>query len=102
MLPFLPTPSEISAWKSCFTLEWRIVRGGGCPVVMAQWQSTGYTSQVSWVQFPATAGLFTFLYFSSKTSIPFVSEMRLDIFLRPFRKQADLGGPWSSDGGGSG
>ena len=43
----------------------RIVRVGGCPVVIAQWQSTGYTSQVSWVQFPAAASLFTFLYFAS-------------------------------------
>ena len=40
----------------------RIVRDGGCPVVIAQWQSTGYTSQVSWVRFPVTAALFTFLY----------------------------------------
>ena len=23
---------------------------GGCPAVVAQWQSTGYTSQVSWVR----------------------------------------------------
>ena len=43
----------------------RIVRVGGCPVVVAQWQSTGYTSQVSWVRFSVTAGLFTFLYFTS-------------------------------------
>ena len=41
----------------------QIVRAGGCP---AQWQSTGCTSQVSWVLFPATAGLFTFLYFRLK------------------------------------
>ena len=41
----------------------RIVRGGGCPVVVAQWQSTGCTSQVSWVWFLAAASLFTFLYF---------------------------------------
>ena len=32
----------------------RIVRASGCPVVVAQWQSTGCTSQESWVQFPAT------------------------------------------------
>ena len=41
---------------------------GGCPVVIAQWQSTGCTSQVSWVRFPAAAGLFTFLYFRLITS----------------------------------
>ena len=35
-------------------------------VVLAQWQSTGCTSQVSWVRFPAAAGLFTFLYFRLK------------------------------------
>ena len=38
-------------------------RAGGCPAVVAQWQSTGGSSQVSWVQLPATAGFFTFLYF---------------------------------------
>ena len=27
----------------------RIVRAGGCSVVVAQWQNTGCTSQVSWV-----------------------------------------------------
>ena len=41
---------------------------GGCPVVVAQWQSTGFTSQVSWVRFPAAAGLLTFLYFHLITS----------------------------------
>ena len=41
---------------------------GGCPVVVAQWQSTGCTSQVSWVRFPAAAGLFTFLYLRLITS----------------------------------
>ena len=41
---------------------------GGCPVVVAQWQSTGCTSQVSWVRFPVAAGLFTFLYFRLITS----------------------------------
>ena len=41
---------------------------GGCPVVVAQWQSTGCTSQVSWVRFPAAACLFTFLYFRLITS----------------------------------
>ena len=41
---------------------------GGCLVVVAQWQSTSCTSQVSWVQFPVTASLFTFFYFCFKTS----------------------------------
>jgi len=41
------------------------VRAGGCPVVVAQWESTGY--QVFWVGFGATAGLFTFLYFDLET-----------------------------------
>ena len=27
----------------------RIVRAGGCPSVVAQWQNTGGSSQVSWV-----------------------------------------------------
>ena len=39
---------------------------GSCPVVVAQWQSTGCATQVFWVQFPVTAGLFTFFYFVSK------------------------------------
>ena len=34
-----------------------MIRVGGCPVVVAQWQSVGCTSQVFWVRFPATAGL---------------------------------------------
>ena len=38
-------------------------KDGGCAVIVAQWQSTGCTNQVS---FPVTAGLFTFLYFTSK------------------------------------
>ena len=38
---------------------WRIVRAGGCSVVIAQWQNTDCTSQVSWVQFPMTVSLFT-------------------------------------------
>ena len=46
----------------------RIIGNDGCPVVVAQWQSTGCTSQVSWVRFPAAAGLFTFLYFRLITS----------------------------------
>ena len=40
----------------------KIVGAGCCPVVVAQGQSTGCPSQVSWVRFPETAGLFTFLY----------------------------------------
>ena len=39
---------------------------GGCLVVVARWQSTGYTSQVSLVRFAMAAGLFTFLYFRLK------------------------------------
>ena len=41
----------------------RIVTVGGHPAVVTQWQSTGGSSQVSRVQLPVTAGLFTFLYF---------------------------------------
>ena len=37
-------------------------------IVVAQWQSISCTSQLSWVRFPATAGLFTFLYFCLITS----------------------------------
>ena len=36
---------------------------------VAQWQTTGCTSQLSWVRFPVTAGLFAFLYFRLKISI---------------------------------
>ena len=35
------------------------------PVLVAQWQSTGSKSQVSWVQFSATDSIATFLYFAS-------------------------------------
>ena len=45
-----------------------IVRVGGCLDVVAQWQSTGGSSQVSWVWLPVAAGLFTFLYFCLITS----------------------------------
>ena len=45
-----------------------IVRAGGCPIVVAQWQSTGYTSQVSWVQSPGDCQPFTFLHFRLITS----------------------------------
>ena len=45
---------------------------GGCPVVVAEWQSTGCTSHVSWVRFPVTASLFTFLYFRLITSKSFI------------------------------
>ena len=37
---------------------------GGCLVAIAQWQNTGSTSELCWVQFLATAGLFTFLSLS--------------------------------------
>ena len=37
----------------------RIVRVGGRPTVVAQWQSTGSSSQRSLVQLPVTADLFT-------------------------------------------
>ena len=50
----------------CFFFVFK--RAGGCPVVVAQWQSTGCTNQVSWVPFPAAASLFTFLYFCLLTS----------------------------------
>ena len=38
------------------------MRAGDCLVVVAQWQITGCTSQVSWVRVPAAAGLFMFFY----------------------------------------
>ena len=41
------------------------MRVGGCLAVVAQWQSTDCTNQVSWVRFPVTAGL----YFRLKTSL---------------------------------
>ena len=34
--------------------------------MVAQWLCTVCTSQVSWVLFPATTGVFTFFYFASK------------------------------------
>ena len=37
---------------------------GGCLVAVVQWQSTGGTSQVSWVQLLVAAGLFQFPAFS--------------------------------------
>ena len=42
------------------------MRAGCCAVVVAQWQGTGGSSQVSWVWFLAAASLFTFLYFHLK------------------------------------
>ena len=51
------------------------MRAGGCPAVVAQWQSTGGSSQrspgfpeVSWVRPQVTAGFFIFLYFHPITS----------------------------------
>ena len=41
----------------------RIVRVGGCLAVVAQWQSTGGSSQVSWVWFSVAAGVFHFSLF---------------------------------------
>ena len=49
-------------------------------VVRLSWLSGRALAALSWVRFSAATDLFTFLYFSSKTSIPFVSELRLDIF----------------------
>ena len=72
----------------------RIVGAGGCPVVIAQWQSTGCTSQVSWVRFPATAGLFTFLYFCLITSkFHFVCMWSVSCL---------VSGRWGGGGGGGG
>ena len=53
----------------CSVHKYRIMRVGGCPAVMAQWQSTGGSRlklEVSWVQLPATAGPFTFRLIASK------------------------------------
>ena len=64
---------------STYSGLWGGGEAGGCRVVVAQWQSTGCTSQVSWIQFPATAGLFAFLYFrliTSKYSLYFYFNMR--------------------------
>ena len=52
---------------------------GGCPAVVAQWQSTGSSSQVSWVRLPATADFFTFIYFRLITSISSVRQDALSI-----------------------
>ena len=56
---------------ACLVWDWGYhlcvyIKGGGCPVVVAQWQSTDSSSQVSWFWFPVTAGNFTFLYFRLK------------------------------------
>ena len=51
---------------------------GCCPVVVAQWKSTGCTSQVSWVRFPATASL-SLSQFRLKTS-----KFSLFITFRPY------------------
>ena len=58
----------------------RMVRVGGCPVVVTQWQSTGPTSQVSWVQFPMTVSLFTSSIFASKTSNLSLCPSSLSLF----------------------
>ena len=63
-----------------------IVRAGGCPVVVAQWQSAGCTSQVSWVQFPVTAGFFTCLYFRLITSKLLFIVIYLASGVRDFNK----------------
>ena len=46
-------------WTKCITLiryeKWHLKS-----VIVASAESTGYTSQLSWVQFPVTAVLFTF------------------------------------------
>ena len=55
----------------------RIVRVGGCPIVMAQWKSTGDSSQVSSVWLLTTAGFFTFFYFHC-VIFKFVSSVRQD------------------------
>ena len=53
---------------------------GCCPVVVAEWQSTGCTSQV---RLPATAGFFTFLSSPQKSNkyssnfVPKVSCVRM-------------------------
>ena len=58
----------------------RMVRVGGCPVVVTQWQSTGPTSQLSWVQFPMTVSLFTSSIFASKTSTLSLCPSSLSLF----------------------
>ena len=49
------------------------MRAGGGPVVVAQWQSAGCTSQVSWVQSWMTAGYSRFasnsLYINTRRDI---------------------------------
>ena len=40
--------------------------GGGCPVVVSQWQSIGSTSQVSWVHIPGDCRPFHFPLFHFK------------------------------------
>ena len=50
------------------------MRAGGCLPVAAYWQSTGCTSQVFWVRFPVTAGLFSI--FASKYLNSLYSNMR--------------------------
>ena len=77
---------------------WRIVRVGGRPSVVAQWQSTGRLKpEESWVRLPATAGFFTFLYFRLITS-KFISSMRQGALskLKHFRREGVylfVGGP---------
>ena len=86
---------------------YRIVRAGGCPVVIDQWQSTGCTSQVFWVRFPATASFVTFLYFhliTSEFSLPkllpcsshsMASPNQFTVFHLSKQKLHTVGGPGS-------
>ena len=55
-----------------------IVRAGDCPAVVAQWQSTGGSSQVCWVQLLVTASarFFHFPLFSPHKFLHFQCEAR--------------------------
>ena len=77
-----PPQSQVASWVSDWGSSvsplqyiWRIVRAGGCPAVVAQWQSTSWYPRV---QFPVTAGFFfslsfilprIFLYSTSKAAL---------------------------------
>ena len=67
--------TEAAQSHLCSTYSSRIVRAGGCPAVVAQWQSTSWYPGV---QFPVTAGFFfslsfissqIFLYSTSKAAL---------------------------------
>ena len=66
----------VQAFSATCAVHKRIVRVGGCPGVVAQWQSTGSSSQMC-PGFDSRASLFTFLLIKSvdSTTIPCTGKL---------------------------